>query len=145
MNVTREAIVSTAREWIGTRWHHQQSCKGVGCDCIGLISGVGRELGFASAKAFRNDPRFKGYGRVPDVAMTRAAIAEYLDPVDVAQSGDVLFMNHEKQVIPHHFGIVSGPDYMIHAWAGARKVTEHRIDEKWRKRIVAAFKFREIA
>lgn len=140
----RQAIVAEARTWIGTPWQHQQSCKGIGCDCIGLISGVGRELGFESAKAFRSDPRFKGYGRTPDTAMIKAAIAEYLDPVDEAQAGDVLFMNHERQPIPHHFGIYAGNDYLIHAYAQARKVTEHRIDDTWRTRIVAAFKFREV-
>ena len=41
---TPEAIVGCARGWLGTPYHHQASVKGVGCDCLGLIRGVWREL-----------------------------------------------------------------------------------------------------
>jgi NlpC/P60 family putative phage cell wall peptidase len=30
--------------WLGTPYHHQASCKGVGSDCLGLIRGIWREL-----------------------------------------------------------------------------------------------------
>ena len=41
---TREQIVAAARGWAGTPYHHQASVKGVGCDCLGLIRGLWREL-----------------------------------------------------------------------------------------------------
>ena len=40
--LTRAAIVAEARTWIGTRYRHQGSLKGVGCDCLGLVRGVWR-------------------------------------------------------------------------------------------------------
>src|SRR4051812_32701629 len=40
--LTRAAIVAEARDWIGTRYRHQASLKGVGCDCLGLVRGVWR-------------------------------------------------------------------------------------------------------
>ena len=40
--LTRDAIVAEARSWIGTRYRHQASLKGVGCDCLGLVRGVWR-------------------------------------------------------------------------------------------------------
>src|SRR4051812_1881115 len=40
--LTRAAIVAEARAWIGTRYRHQASLKGVGCDCLGLVRGVWR-------------------------------------------------------------------------------------------------------
>src|SRR5258708_27657203 len=40
--LTRAAIVVEARTWIGTRYCHQASVKGVGCDCLGLVRGVWR-------------------------------------------------------------------------------------------------------
>ena len=40
--LTRAAIVAEARSWIGTRYCHQASLKGVGCDCLGLVRGVWR-------------------------------------------------------------------------------------------------------
>ncbi|HVV65083.1 MAG TPA: hypothetical protein VHC42_06420 [Rhizomicrobium sp.] len=37
-------IVAIARSWIGTPYVHQASVKDVGCDCLGLLRGVWREL-----------------------------------------------------------------------------------------------------
>ena len=37
-------IVAAARSWIGTPYLHQASLKGVGCDCLGLVRGVWREV-----------------------------------------------------------------------------------------------------
>ena len=39
-----DRIVETARSWIGTPYRHQASLKGVGCDCLGLVRGVWREI-----------------------------------------------------------------------------------------------------
>jgi NlpC/P60 family putative phage cell wall peptidase len=138
--ITREGIIAEARAWLGTRWHHQASRKGVGCDCIGLIAGVARELGVPEAAQFQRDTRFRGYGRTPEPKMLRAAIAEYLDPAAEEIPGDILLMRFDAE--PQHFGFLSSPDYMIHAYAQARKVVENRIDDTWRRRIVGAYRFR---
>ena len=37
-------VVQIARTWIGTPYVHQASVKGAGCDCLGLLRGVVREL-----------------------------------------------------------------------------------------------------
>lgn len=142
--ITREAIIAEARAWLGTPWRHQASVKDVGCDCIGLVAGVGQALGIPEAVRFRADPRFRGYGRTPEPNMLRAALAEYLNVADDWRVGDILLMRHEKQPEPHHFGFLSAPSYMIHAYAQARKVVENRIDDTWRRRIVGAYRFRGI-
>ena len=36
-------IVDLARGWIGTPYLHQASCRGIGCDCLGLVRGVWRD------------------------------------------------------------------------------------------------------
>ncbi len=38
------SIVDAARAWIGTPYRHQASLRGVGCDCLGLLRGVWREV-----------------------------------------------------------------------------------------------------
>jgi NlpC/P60 family putative phage cell wall peptidase len=38
------SVVSLARGWIGTPYVHQASLKGVGCDCLGLLRGLWREI-----------------------------------------------------------------------------------------------------
>ncbi len=40
----RSDIVTAARGWIGTPYRHQASVKGAGCDCLGLLRGVWREV-----------------------------------------------------------------------------------------------------
>ena len=42
--IERETIVAGACGWLGTHYHHQASVKGVGCDCLGLVRGLWREL-----------------------------------------------------------------------------------------------------
>jgi NlpC/P60 family putative phage cell wall peptidase len=37
-------VVAAARDWLGTPYHDQASVKGVGCDCLGLVRGVWREV-----------------------------------------------------------------------------------------------------
>ena len=40
--ISRRAILTEARDWIGTPYQHQASLKGAGCDCLGLVRGVWR-------------------------------------------------------------------------------------------------------
>jgi NlpC/P60 family putative phage cell wall peptidase len=37
-------VVQVARSWTGTPYVHQASVKGAGCDCLGLLRGVWREV-----------------------------------------------------------------------------------------------------
>jgi NlpC/P60 family putative phage cell wall peptidase len=147
MNYVREAIAIEAREWIGTPYKHQASKKGVGCDCIGLVSGVGRALGFEDAAKFAADTRFRGYSKTPDARMLMQAVAEYLEPVPLLKVlvGDILLMRFKDD--PQHFALLvdrDGLGYIVHSYAQAKKVVENRVDEKWQDRIVGAFKYREV-
>lgn len=141
---TRAHVVATAKEWLGTRWLHQASLKGVGTDCIGLIAGVAAECGVAEADKWAHDPHRQNYGREPDHKMLLAACDAYLDRIAFAAAvpGDVLLFRFAAE--PQHFGILSrrAPDYVIHAYAQARKVVENRLDELWRSRLVAVYRLR---
>lgn len=140
----RAQIIAEARTWLGTKWHHQASLKGVGCDCIGLVAGVALACGIAEAQAFYVDWEILGYGRHPDPQMLMRACDRYLDrKADLtAEPADILVMRFERE--PQHFGIVTDttPRTMIHSLAGARKVVEHRIDELWQSRVVRVYSFR---
>ena len=142
--IARAAIIATAREWLGTRWQHQASLKGIGCDCIGLIVGVAHECGVAEAAAWAVDSRGQGYGRAPDPAMLLAACADYLNPLPkvAARPADILLMRFSKE--PQHFAILSVGGNIIHAYAQARRVVEHRLDALWRSRIVGAYALRGV-
>ena len=74
--VSRIKAVREARTWLDTPFHHQASVKGAGCDCIGLIKGVGVTLGLvdydpASAKA----KSFANYSMMPNPRRMREPIA----------------------------------------------------------------------
>jgi NlpC/P60 family putative phage cell wall peptidase len=144
--IERQAIVDEARRWLGTKWKHQASLRGVGADCIGFVAGVAMAVGVAEATAWRDNPASHQYGRQPDALALLEACAIYLEPAPVegAQLGDVLVMRFTIE--PQHFALVSAldPTYIIHAYAQARRVVEHRLDSKWSARVVRAYRFRGV-
>lgn len=148
--IARADIVATARAWLDTPFHHQAARRGVGADCIGVVSGVAADHGMPEAAAWRADARFRGYGRLPLPAKLLEACDQYLDRVRIADvaPGDILvFVVSRKDTDPRepmHFAIVSGVDPLtiIHGWAMAGKVVENRVDEKWRRRILRAYRYR---
>lgn len=145
--VSRTAVVREARRFMGTPFVHQASLRGIGCDCIGLVVGVASELGLPEAAAWKRDLRFMGYGRLPVPTKLLEACNVYLDRIEVNRAGlgDVLLMTFMRE--PMHFGIISDtePFYMIHSYATAGHVVEHILDEKWRQRVLYAFRLRGVA
>lgn len=129
-----------ARSWIGTPWHHQARVKGVGVDCVGVVIGVARDLGLSGYDV-------TGYGELPDPAMMGRELRENLIeiPVEHVESGDILWFRIATD--PQHVGIVSCEDPMtiVHAMRKPGLVVEVSVDERWRKRIVGAFRFRGLA
>lgn len=143
----RADIIIVARQWLGTRWQHQAASIGIATDCVGFVVGVALRLGSAEARTFMARPECRSYGRQPDPAMILRVCAELMDPLelDAVQLGDVLLMRFSGG--PQHLAFLTTrqPDYMIHAYAGARRVVEHGIDETWRSRIVGAYALRGVA
>jgi cell wall-associated NlpC family hydrolase len=130
MTVGRAAVVECARRYLGTRWHHQGRSS-AGLDCAGLVVRVAHDLGLSSADV-------GGYGRTPDGFRLYDVLRAHLVVTHEAQPGDVLLFRFVKN--PMHLAILTEPGRMIHAYANARRVVEHRIDETWRRRIVDAFR-----
>lgn len=139
-----ERIVAAARDWIGTPYVHQASLKGVGCDCLGLLRGVWRDV-------IGEEPEVVAI-YTPDWAEARgeellaAAACRHLDPigVDHAAAGDVVLFRWRAGLPAKHVGILSGPRSMIHAHEGAA-VCEVPLAAWWRRRIAFAFRFRGLA
>jgi cell wall-associated NlpC family hydrolase len=134
----RSLIVSTARDWLGTPFHHQARLKAVGVDCIGLVIGVARELQLIQ-------PEFDvtGYSRYPDGRALMAMAREKMNPVtlDQMQLGDVVVVGFDK--LPQHFGIIGdyrhGGFSIIHAASTYGKVVEQRLMFSKAMFFVAAF------
>lgn len=140
-------IVNQARTWLGTPFHHQARLKGKGCDCLGLVVGVVDELGLKDANGVKLAAYDEvTYSRQPDGAYLTEKLTELLAeiPIAEARAGDLaLFRVREN---PQHLAILS--DYegalgMIHCFAPARKVVEHRLDDDWKLRLLKAFRWQQ--
>ena len=136
---TRAAIVAVAQSWIGTPYHHQASLRGVGCDCLGLLRGVWREvIGPEPARV----PPYR-----PDWALggedTLLAAAElHLEPIaaDLAEVGDVLLFRWRGHLPAKHCAILTSEATMVHAHDGA-SVAEVALTPWWRRHHAGAFRF----
>ena len=75
-------VITAARGWLGTPYHDQASVKGVGCDCLGLVRGVWREL--HGAEPLPLPPYSRDWGETG----TREPLAEAARTGDVGGAGD---------------------------------------------------------
>ena len=135
----RDEIVAEARGWIGTPYLHQASLKGAGCDCLGLVRGVWREvLGDEPVHVPPYSPDWDEVGR-RELLLTAARQFLREVPLSEAAFGDVVLFRMRKDAVAKHLGILTD-DGFIHAFSG-HGVVENALSEPWRRRIVGAFAF----
>ncbi len=139
--VTREAIVAAARSWLGTPYHHQASCKGVGSDCLGLIRGIWRELYGPEPEAMPAYTRDWGSATGSETLL-EAACRHLIKIEDMSgrAPGDVLVFRMRDEGVAKHVGILTGASRLVHAQEGLG-VIEIELGRWWRRRAVAAFSF----
>lgn len=134
--MNRSDVVEKAREYIGTPFHHQGRVKGVGVDCIGLITGVAHELGL-----FTHDRT--DYSRTPDGKTMLLELGKVLKPINVddVQPGDMyIFWMSSCSKFPQHVGILTDHG-IIHTYGDVEKVVEQSLDDFWKERIHSAYKY----
>ena len=144
--VTRGRIVRVARSWLGTPYQHQASLKHVGCDCLGLVRGVWRELYGEEPEA--PPPYRADWAEVGSQETLLNAAARHLTPVpiDRFQPGDVLLFRMSADACVKHAAIVSALEpnepqaRIIHAYWG-RACVESWLGPWWRRRLAFAFSF----
>ena len=137
-DAVRAAVIDRARAWIDTPYRHQASVIHAGCDCLGLVRGIWRDL-------YGPEPEIPpNYS--PDWAEAQGeetllnAARRWLSPVDRPQPGDVLLFRLRPDVPCKHVGILETPDTIIHAYWG-RSVVQSWLDPFWRRRIAFSFSF----
>ena len=140
----RERIVATARGYIGTPYRHQGRRRGVGCDCLGLVLAVWRDL----------------HGHAPDHPMTYApdwaetgageplldAACRYCLPAEDGdwRPGDLLVFRFSPHVAAKHLGIAATARTMVHA-RERHAVCETGLTAWWRRRIAGVFAFPDLS
>ena len=133
-------VIACARGWLGTPYHHQASMKGAGCDCLGLVRGIWREL-YGSEP--QDIPAYSpDWGEVGIQETLLEAGQRYFRPaaLDPPGLGCVIIFRVRANAIAKHAGLYSGQGRMIHAQEGAG-VVEVPYSGWWQRRAVAAFGF----
>ncbi len=135
--VSVEQVIAAGRAYRGVRWHHQGRSR-AGIDCAGVIICTAHDLALS-------DFDITGYPREPDGSMS-ALLREHCElqppgtepvPGMVAEIRFDAEPQHLGLIVPYHLGGAG----LLHAMAlHPRKVVEHRLDDVWRRRIVALYK-----
>ncbi len=136
----RTAIVTEARSWIGTPYHHQASIHGIGTDCLGLVRGVYRAL--YGREAELPPPYTADWAEATGHETLLEAGNRHLVriAIDQARPGDVLVFRYRHGLPAKHTGILVTATTMVHASEGA-PVCEVVLAPWWRRRIAGAFRF----
>lgn len=139
-------MIAAARQFLGVRFAHQgRSAQGL--DCLGLLLVTAQQVGLTLDNQAVMALDQRSYGARPDTVFLQQRLARFLQPVMQAQVGDILLLSIEGS--PQHLALVS--DYpaegalgMIHAYAVARKVVEHRYDAQWQAVTHAIYRLPEL-
>ena len=148
---TPARIVNATRRWIGTPYHDQASVRGVGCDCLGLLRGVWRDV--VGPEPMLVPPYSRDWGEAGPVEVLAEAARAAMQELDVAEArtGDVILFRMRAGAIAKHVGILSGNgrgarthrsgrSCFIHAYERTG-VTEEYLTPAWQRRIAFAFRF----
>jgi len=137
---TRTAIVAAALGWLGTPYRHQASLKGVGCDCLGLVRGVWRELNGNEPLPLPRYSRDWGEtgSREPLAEAARWVMLEL--PVADVVPGALILFRMRAGAVAKHCGIVTALDHFVHAYERTG-VIEEPLTAAWRRRIAFGFLF----
>jgi NlpC/P60 family putative phage cell wall peptidase len=137
--------VEIASGWIGTPYLHQCSMRGAGCDCLGLLRGIWREMLGPEPEAVpaysRDWSEPEGEERLWAAAL-RHLVAK---PLDREAAGDILLFRMREGAVAKHLGLQAGTGQeasFIHAYSG-HGVVESALTPPWERRIVARFAFPE--
>lgn len=133
-------VVAIARRWRGTPYHDQASRRGAGCDCLGLIRGVWRELLGPERLTVPAYPRDWGEAGREEVLAEAAKRVLIRIGVDQAGPGAVVLFRMRSGAIVKHCGILTAPERFIHAYERFG-VIEEVLTTAWRRRIAFAFLF----
>ena len=138
--IERERIAALARDWIGTPYRHQASLKGVGCDCLGLVRGVWRELGLEEPETV--PPYASGWAEATGEEALAEAAQRNLQEIPCTEfaTGDLLLFRWRPHLPAKHAGIATSASSMVHAQDHAR-VAEIALSGWWRRHLSHAFRF----
>jgi NlpC/P60 family putative phage cell wall peptidase len=137
-----ETIVAMARGWLGTPYVHQASVKGAGCDCLGLLGGVWRELRGAEPQSV--PPYSQDWAEANCEETLFLALSRHLNEIGIANiaPGDIALFRMDPSGPAKHCGIVAekaGRRTLIHARQNTC-VSEEPFSAFWKMKLAYAFR-----
>jgi cell wall-associated NlpC family hydrolase len=125
--------VSVARGYLGTPWRHGGADRN-GMDCAGLVLAVAADLGFPI-------PASMAYSPLPDLDLF-SLLPQFCVRLGKPEVGGIVRLTVAGR--PQHMAIVAdhrdGGVSLIHAYMPLARVVEHRLDYRWERRIVSAWR-----
>ena len=111
----RDDLIVEALTWRGTPYHHHQSCKGVGCDCVGFVAGVCMAVGILP-KTWRPETYSREWHLHKNqeallIGMMKVGVREI--PLAQAKPADIITFQYGR--VSSHLGILLPGDRIIHA------------------------------
>jgi cell wall-associated NlpC family hydrolase len=143
---TRADIVAAARHYLGQPLRHQGRAGAL--DCVGLVLAVAEDLALLDV---HGEPilraQYANYSAQPVNGFVQEECARRLveSPTGRLEPGDVLTLR--LPTVPCHSAIVTeiaGGLAIVHAYSPAKKVVEHRLDDRWLHRIAGVFSFPDL-
>lgn len=134
-------ILAIAEAWIGTPYRHQASLKGVGCDCLGLVRGIWREVYGREPEA--PEPYAPDWAERSGGERLADAAARHFGPsISAADKapGDLLIFRWRAGLAAKHLGILSEGGRFIHAYEQAGVVSSALVPA-WARRIAFVHRF----
>jgi len=142
--LTGVRVVTAALGWLGTPYRHQGCTKGVGCDCLGLVRGVWREV--YGVEAAHPGPYSADWAETAsgdpmlEAARRRCQKRAGLEP----DAGDLLLFRLRPYLPAKHCAIALDAGRFIHAYQG-HAVMVSPMSHHWRRRLCGVFSFPEIS
>ena len=139
-DVDRSAVLAAARRWLGTPYRHQGARRGVGCDCLGFVLGVWRDV-YGEAPAHEMSYS-ADWAEACDGDPLLDACRRFCRPINAARAraGDLLAFRWRLHLPAKHLAILSEGDAMIHAREG-HAVCQTPLTPWWRRHLAGAFAF----
>ena len=136
----RAQILCLAQDWLDTPYQHQASVKHFGCDCLGFIRGLWREL--YGAEPLNVPPYSANWSEDGVNEMLLEAARTVFQPVqrDAAQPGDVLLFRMSPKSPCKHIGLKASGSTLMHAYCG-HAVVESFMVPYWQNRHAYSFAF----
>lgn len=133
-------IISTAESWIGTPYHHQSSVKGVGCDCLGLIRGVYRDI--TGSEPVKPPPYNPSWAEISTKDDLLDAAHTYLvhDKSGALTPGRIAVFKMFPRSASKHCGIITYDQRLIHSY-DPHGVINGVLPQDWIDKIKAVFRF----